>query len=157
VSQAAVNFASDEDSKKFWPIGPSWPLKWTYLGLVTLIFSLWTWPDSVHRCHMSHPVNLRLKWYSIALLVICIVLKKTLCLINNYSSKLSSLQKSRDPQTSYFWLRCVNFIAQIFFQRIPSLWQYLSPKKQVFVIFHRFMLILNNLVSSLHGRCTCSI
>ena len=32
--------------------------------LVTPIFPLWTWPDSVHTCHMSHPVNLRSKWYS---------------------------------------------------------------------------------------------
>ena len=64
MSQAAMNFASDEDSKKIWPISPSWPLKWIYLGLVTPIFFLYLTSYSVHGCHMLHPVNLRSKWYS---------------------------------------------------------------------------------------------
>ena len=50
----------------FCMIWPNLAKKWTILVPVTVKFCPWTWSPSVHKHHMSHPVNTWLKWYSTA-------------------------------------------------------------------------------------------
>jgi len=63
-SQLAVNFISNQDTIFSVPFRPFWGQNWTYFAFCHTNFCPWTWSNSVHSRHRSHPVNLRLKWYS---------------------------------------------------------------------------------------------
>jgi len=63
-SQPAVNFISNQDTIFSVHFRPFWGQNWAYFAFRHTNFRPWTWSNSVHDRHRSHPVNLRSKWYS---------------------------------------------------------------------------------------------
>ena len=63
-SQPAVNFISNQDAIFSVPFRPFRGQNWAYFAFRHTNFRPWTWSNTVHDRHRSHPVNLWSKWYS---------------------------------------------------------------------------------------------